>query len=129
MAKVRIGKLRSVVGRISEQLSRKRLKAEIAEARDGLINFMRKTGKGRIFVDHKHLTLGSGRGQMQVPLTSTLRYSLEELAPIGDSLSRLGRGALVCGKYESNGREILLEIGERTVKDGEIRFTERMYRI
>lgn len=113
-AKKRVELLRASVGKSFDAITRKRLRGKIDAAKAEISEFMKRTGSGRIFVDHKHLTITSEHQRMRVPLTQAHRFALESVAPLGKSLSRLGK-AVVVGRYGHSEGKWLLRIGERSV--------------
>ncbi|VVC00629.1 Uncharacterised protein [uncultured archaeon] len=127
--KRKVSLLRSTVAKKFTSLSKTRLRGRIAEAKEHIISFMKNYAHGRIFVDHKHLTLSSGTHKNRVPLTESVRYALEEIAPIEKSLLKLGRGACVTGSFETDASGTLLRIGERTVAGDSIIYREASYRL
>ncbi len=127
-AKKRVQKLKSGVGAAFENLARKRLKKKTNETKLEIADFMKKAGSGKIFVDHKHLTLSSNSNFIRIPLTQSVRFALEEMAPIGDSLARIGK-VTVSGKYETDGQGVLLRIGERALAGDSIIYREKTCRL
>lgn len=128
-AKRRVQKLKSEVGAAFEGLSRKRLRKKTEETKGEIADFFRKGGKGRIVVDHKHLTLTANGHHHRMPFTQSVKFALEELLPIEASPVKLGKGALILGSYESDGKETVLRIGERVVAGDTVIYKEKTYRL
>jgi len=127
-ARMRVQKIKSDVGRAFETLSRRRLRRKTAEAKQAITEFVRKAGDARVFVDAKHITLVSGRKVERMPLTQSMRFALEDMAPIGKSFSRLGRnGTVLIGVFEKEDGAPVLRIGERSVVGDSIVLRERKY--
>jgi hypothetical protein len=118
--------VRHSVGKQFDRLTKKRLARKVAEAKEEIVSFMGKTREGRIFVDRKHLTLTSKGQRMRVPFTQSVRFGLEEIAPIDRELSRLG-SAVVVGSYEQEDGKSVLRIGQRSLVGDAIVFREKSY--
>ncbi len=128
-ARKRVKGLRSQVGKAFEGLSRKRLRRKTEETREEIAAFLKKSGSGRIIVDHKHLTLKSGSQSVRIPFTQAVKFALEEIVPIEASLTRLSRGALLLGSYESAAGGAVMRIGERALAGDTIIYREKAYRL
>ncbi len=126
-AKRQVRALRAGIGKASDRLAKGRLKEKIACAKSDISAHLRKNAKGRIFVDPKHLTLTTDMRKVRIPLTQTVRFALEEIAPIEKSLSKLGRGAHLVGSFEKDGNGTRITIGERTVAGDTIIYREKTY--
>jgi hypothetical protein len=118
--------LKASIGKAFAALSKDRLRKKVEEAKAEICAFMRKNESGRIFVDHKHLTLTSGGHKMRVPLTQQVRFSLEEMAPIEKEMSKLGK-AVIVGSFESQGTGLMLRIGERAAVGDTVVYKEKSY--
>ena len=128
-AKGKVRNLRGNIGRAFERITKLRLRKKITEAKREISSFMKRSGKGRLVLDHKHLTLRTADRVERVPLTSSLRFALEEMVP----LTSLGKAELgethVLGSYEKSGNALLLRLGERTLEGGSIVYREKTYRV
>ena len=127
--KARVRLLKGSVARIFTKMSKARLKKKSDEVKAGIVDFMQRTGRGRIAIDGKHVTLQSGSQRVSMHLSQPVWFGLEEIAPIGESLSKLGKGTLIFGSFEKEGAGTLLRIGERSVEGGSIIYREKSYRI
>ena len=127
--KARVRLLKGSVGRIFTRMSKTRLKKKSDEAKASILEFMGRTGKGRIAIDRKHLTLQSANQKVRMHLSQPVWFGLEEIAPIGDSLSKLGENTLIFGSFEKEGAGTLIRIGERTVEGDTIVYREKAYRV
>lgn len=131
MARTRLSKLKAGVGETFSRIARSRLKKRIGEAHAEITAFMQKSQAGRIFVDHKHLTLCGGKNSARMPLTEAVGFALSDLAPpLKKSLSRVAKGTVqLVGSFslEDGGR--VLRIGERTVSGDAIIYRERSFRL
>lgn len=128
-AKSRVKRLRGTIGQIFTRMSKSRLKKRSDEAKASILEFMNRTGKGRIAIDRKHLTLQSAHQKVRIHLSQPVWFGLEEIAPIGESLSKLGQNTLLLGSYEKDRHGTLLRIGERKVDGDLIIYCERSFRI
>lgn len=127
--KARVRLLKGSIGRIFTRMSKTRLKKKSDEAKASILEFISRAGRGRIAIDRKHLTLRSGSQKMRMSLTQPVWFGLEEIAPIGDSLSKLGENTLLFGSFEKEGDALLLKIGERTVDGDSIVYREKTFRV
>lgn len=122
--------VRAGVGKAFSKISRGRLRKKIAEAKAQIGEFFSHSYSGKLFVDHKHLTLQSGAHKVHLPLTQAMRFALEEIAPIGGPLSKLGRrGTMVTATYEKGEKGSTLRVGERCVMGDAIIYREKSYRV
>ena len=129
-ARKRLRAVRAGVGRAFSKISKARLRKKIGEAKAQVLEFFSGTHSAKIFVDPKHLTLQSGAHKVHLPLTQSLRYALEEIAPIERQLAMLGkRGTLLTGTYEKNGIGGTLRIGERFIAGDTVVYREKSYRV
>lgn len=101
-----------------------RLKGKIGATKSEILSFMRREGSGRIFLDHKHLTLRSGHGCLTLSFSPEVKYCLEGLAPVSHWLPNVGKGAVVVGSFEPHNGGSLLKIGERAVVGSSIVYRE-----
>ncbi|VVC01432.1 Uncharacterised protein [uncultured archaeon] len=67
--------------------------------------------------------------KVRISLTQPVWFSLEELAPVSESLSKLGKNTLLFGSYEKGAKGTTLRLGERTVDGDTVVFKERAFRI
>ena len=130
-ARARLSKLKARVGETFSRIARSRLRKKIAEAKSEMSSFMRSEGAGRIFVDHKHVTLTSGRKVSRMPLTESAGFALSDLVPpMRRSIERAARGgAHLVGSYEISQGGGVLRIGERTISGDAIIYRERSFRL
>ena len=131
LARARLARLRAGVGETFSKIARSRLKKRIAEAREQMTMFMHKAHAGRIFVDHKHVTLSAGQHCTRLPFTEAVGFALSDMAPqLQKSLSKVARGgAHLVGRYETGPDGNVLRIGERTISGDAIIYRERSFRI
>ena len=129
-AKRNIGELRASVGKSFSRITRKKLAGRIEVARSEIVGFMERERQGRIFADHKHLTIsGSGR-KMRVPLTQALRFALEDLGPIEKTIAKVEKGkAFLLGTYEFREGRMVLRLGERMVAGDVIIYREKCFEL
>ena len=125
-AKKRVEALRAGLGRSYAKLMRERLRKKVDEAKTEILSFIKNGGTGRIFVDRKHLTLTAGGRKMRVPLTQSVKFSLEEIAPIEEELTKLDR-AVVVGSFEQRDGMQLVRIGERSVVGDSVVYSEKSF--
>lgn len=125
-AKRKVELIRASVGKSFSKLTRRKLAKKVSEARAEIESFLKKHKSGRIFVDHKHLTITSNGSRMRVPLTQSVRFSLEDIVPVEKSMAKLGSAVLVGSFEEENGRQVL-RIGERSLVGDSIVFREKSY--
>ncbi len=116
LAKRRVAKLKASVGKVFSKITKKRLKKKIARAKDEISSFMKNGRSGRIFIDHKHLTLSSKETVSRIPMTQAVFFALEEMAPVEKSLPKLGRkGTCIVGRFEQKNKGIDVKVGERSI--------------
>jgi hypothetical protein len=129
LAKARLARLKAGVGETLSKIARSRLRRRIAEAHGEIEGFLAQTQNGRIVVDHKHLTLRSGRHSTRMPLTEAVGFALTDLAPqMKKSLAKVAKGeAHLVGNYESAAQGRVLRIGERAVSGDTIVYRERSF--
>jgi hypothetical protein len=101
-----------------------RLKHKIGDTKTEIMGFMRRAGSGRVFLDHKHLTLRAGHDRLTLSFSPEVRYCLEELAPVSHWLSNVGKNAVLVGSFEKHNGGALLKIGERAVVGNSIVYRE-----
>jgi hypothetical protein len=101
-----------------------RLKHKIGDTRTEIMGFMRRAGSGRVFLDHKHLTLRAGADRLTLSFSPEVRYCLEELAPVSHWLNNVGKNAVLVGSFEKHNGGALLKIGERAVVGNSIVYRE-----
>ena len=129
-ARQKVRRLKSEAGKAFDRIARARLRRKIAVAKTEISHFVRQFQTARLFVDHKHLTLAGGGKTERMPLTQAVRFALEEIAPVQESLAKLGRnGTVLLGTYERDGYGELLRIGERSVAGDTIIYREKTYRL
>ncbi|MEM2138208.1 MAG: hypothetical protein QW568_03925 [Candidatus Anstonellaceae archaeon] len=128
-AKKRVQKLKEEVGAALEGIAKKRLRRKTEETIGEIADFFRKGGAGRIVIDHKHLTLTSKGRHHRMPFTQSVKFALEEMLPIEASPTRLGKGVLILGSYESDGSDTVLRLGERMVAGDTVIYKEKTYRL
>lgn len=129
-ARRRMRRLRAGIGKASDRLAKARLKDKIAKAKAEIAIHMEKSGKCRLVLDHKHLTIMTETGKTHIPLTQTVRFALEEMAPIEKSISKLGKsGMAVVGRFEKGNGGAVLTIGERTILGDTIVCKQKSYRL
>jgi hypothetical protein len=122
-ARRRVELARGMINERLAALSRHRLRRKIDEAKAEISGFMARMGSGRLFVDHKHLTLTAGNRRERMPLSQAVRFSLEELAPMKKMLPKLGRSVIVGSFWQENG-ELHIAVGERTVVGDSVVYRE-----
>ena len=125
-AKQKISSLRTGVRGMLSKIAKIRLRKKIAEAKSGMLHFMEKTGKGRIFLDHRHLTLTGNGDKMRVSLTDSVCYGFEEIVPIDATPAKLAKSFLI-GSFEKSGNGMHFKIGERKTIGDSIIYKERSF--
>ncbi len=129
-AKKRVARIKGEVGKAFDGLARKRLRKKTIEAKRMLLDFTRHTGACRVFIDAKHITLVGGKKVERHPLTQSIRFALEEFAPISKSFARLGKnGTVLIGAFERSGNGLVLRIGERSVVGDSVVLREHRYMV
>ena len=127
-ARKRVGVIRAGVGQVLEKIAKARMRKRIAGMKEEISQFMKSTGRGRIFVDHRHMTFSTGSRKMRLPFTQAARFSLEEIAPLGNALENVGNGkAVAIGSYEFGPNWATLRIGERTISGDTVIYRERSF--
>ncbi len=101
-----------------------RLKGKIGDTKTEIMGFVRRAGSGRVFLDHKHLTLRSGPDRLTLSFSPEVRYCLEEMAPVSHWLHNIGKNAVLVGSFEQHNSGALLKIGERAVVGNSIVYRE-----
>lgn len=101
-----------------------RLKHRIGDTRTEIMGFMRRAGSGRVFLDHKHLTLRAGADKLTLNFSPEVKYCLEEMAPVSHWLNNVGKSAVLVGSFEQHNGGALLKIGERAVVGNSIVYRE-----
>ena len=101
-----------------------RLKGKIGATKSEILSFMRRAGKGRVFLDHKHLTLRAGHDSLTLSFSPEVKYCLEEMAPVSHWLQNVGKNAVIVGSFEPHNGGALLRIGERAVVGSSIVYRE-----
>jgi len=101
-----------------------RLKGKIGATKSEILAFMRRAGKGRVFLDHKHLTLRAGQDQLTLSFSPEVKYCLEEMAPVSPWLQNIGKNAVLVGSFQEHNGGSLLKIGERAIVGNSIVYRE-----
>ncbi|MCX8198193.1 MAG: hypothetical protein N3F07_03310 [Candidatus Micrarchaeota archaeon] len=128
--KAKVLRLKKEVGEAFDRISKERLRKRIQEAKEELLGIMGKHGSANIFLDHKHLTISNGKHTDRIPLSQTVRYALEEIAPLQKYLAKLGKnGTVVLGHYRKGERRSLLKIGERYIAGDTVVYKEKSFEI
>jgi hypothetical protein len=124
----RVQELRSEVVSTFNGLAKGRLRKKIAEARLQLLDTMKSSPGGRIFIDHKHITFFFGSHKTRLPMSQPLRFALEELAPLQKPLARIGKnGTVLNGSYSKEDGKLVLHLGERSVAGDSIIYREQTF--
>ena len=108
-------------------MERSRLKAKIRTSKDEILSFIRKNGEGRIFLDHKHLTLRSGSDSISLPFSQVTRFCMEDMVPVDKLLDNVGKSAVVIGSFEQHHGGARISIGERAVVGNTIVYREKTF--
>ncbi len=108
-------------------MTRSRLKGKIRASKAEILSFMRRNGSGRIFLDHKHLTLRSGKDSISLPFSQVTRFCMEDMAPVEKLLDNLGRNAVVIGSFAEHNGGARISIGERAVVGNTIVYREKTF--
>ncbi|MCX8175202.1 MAG: hypothetical protein N3E51_03290 [Candidatus Micrarchaeota archaeon] len=126
-----ISALKKLVASSMERLSKARLRRKIEEAKAEIKLFMKNGACGRIFIDHKHLTLTAGGHKLRIPMTQTVRFALEEIAKMdGGAFAKASRGeAVISGSFARDEDGLVLRLGKRTVAGDAIIYRERAFRL
>ena len=126
-AKSEAEELRAGVDEAMLLMTRSRLKGKIRASKAEIISFIRSTGKGRIFLDHKHLTLRSGKDSISLPFSQVTRFCMEDMLPMEKLLDNLGKSAVVVGSFEEHNGGARISIGERAVVGNTIVYREKTF--
>ncbi len=126
-AKSEAEELRAGVDEALLLMTRSRLKGKIRASKAEILSFMRRTGEGRIFLDHKHLTLRSGRDSISLPFSQVTRFCMEDMVPIEKLLDNVGKSAVVIGSFEQHNGGARISIGERAVVGNTIVYREKTF--
>jgi len=126
-AKSEAEELRAGVDETLLLMTRSRLKGKIRASKAEILSFMRRTGSGRIFLDHKHLTLRSGKDSISLPFTQVTRFCMEDMVPVEKLLDNLGKSAVVVGSFEEHKGGARISIGERAVVGDTIVYREKTF--
>ncbi|MCX8194964.1 MAG: hypothetical protein N3G22_02555 [Candidatus Micrarchaeota archaeon] len=130
LAKNKIKMLKLNVAKAFERLAKQRLRGKIDAAKGELLQLMKDTKKGSIFVDNKHLTFSSNGRRERMLMTKQLRFAIEELVPFEKAFSSLAKGnSVIIGRYEKKGEGFLLSIGERIVAGDTVIYREKSFHI
>jgi hypothetical protein len=128
-AKRKVAGLRANVGHAFDRIAKLRLGKKISEAKAEVSSFMKRSGSGRVFLDHKHLTFSTCGRVERVPLTQALRFALQEIVPI-EAIGKAELGSShVVGSYEKTAGGLVLKLGERTLDGDSIVYREKTYRV
>jgi len=126
-AKAEAGELRAGVDEALLLMARSRLKGKIRAEKAEILSFMRRTGEGRIFLDHKHLTLRSGRDSISLPFSQVTRFCMEDMVPVEKFFDNVGKSAVVIGRFEQHNGGARISIGERAVVGNTIVYREKTF--
>jgi hypothetical protein len=119
--------LRAGVDEALSLMTRSRLKGKIRASKAEILSFMRRTGAGRIFLDHKHLTLRSGKESISIPFSQATRFCMEDMVPVDRLLDNVGKSAVVIGSFEQHNGGARISIGERAVVGNTIVYREKTF--
>jgi len=126
-AKNETDELRAGVDETLLLMARSRLKGKIRASKSEILSFIRRTGEGRIFLDHKHLTLRSGKDSISFPFSQVTRFCMEDMVPVEKLLDNLGKSAVVIGSFEEHNGGARISIGERAVVGNTIVYREKTF--
>ena len=115
------------VGEALSLMTRSRLKGKIRASKAEILSFMRRTGAGRIFLDHKRLTLRSGKDSISLPFSQATRFCMEDMVPMEKLLDNIGKSAVVVGSFEEHNGGARISIGERAVVGNTIVYREKTF--
>jgi len=121
------GELRAGVEEALLLMARSRLKGKIRASKAEILSFMRRAGEGRIFLDHKHLTLRSGKDSISLPFSQVTRFCMEDMVPVEKLLDNIGKSAVVIGRFEEHNGGARISIGERAVVGNTIVYREKTF--
>ena len=119
--------LRAGVDEALSLMTRSRLKLKIRASKAEILSFIRRTGEGRIFLDHKHLTLHSGKDSISIPFSQATRFCMEDMVPVEKLLDNVGKSAVVIGSFEEHNGGARISIGERAVVGNTIVYREKTF--
>ena len=119
--------LRAGVDEALVLMTRSRLKLKIRASKAEILSFIRRTGEGRIFLDHKHLTLRSGKDSISLPFSQATRFCMEDMVPVEKLLDNVGKSAVVIGSFEEHNGGARISIGERAVVGNTIVYREKTF--
>ena len=108
-------------------MARSRLKVKIRASKEEILSFIHRNGSGRIFLDHKRLTLRSGRDSISFPFSQATRFCMEDMAPVEKLLDNVGKNAVVIGSFEEHNGGARISIGERAVVGNTIVYREKTF--
>jgi hypothetical protein len=108
-------------------MTRSRLKVKIRASKEEILSFMRRNGSGRIFLDHKRLTLRSGKDSISLPFSQVTRFCMEDMVPVERLLDNVGKSAVVIGSFEEHHGGARISIGERAVVGNTIVYREKTF--
>ena len=126
-AKSEAEELRAGVVEALSLMTRSRLKLKIRASKAEILSFMHRNGSGRIFLDHKHLTLRSGRDSISLPFSQVTRFCMEDMVPIEKLLDNVGKSAVVIGSFAQHNGGARISIGERAVVGNTIVYREKTF--
>ncbi|MFA6328149.1 MAG: hypothetical protein WCY41_01755 [Candidatus Micrarchaeia archaeon] len=126
-AKAEAQELAAGAGEALSLMARSHLKGKIRAEKAEIISFMRRTGEGRIFLDHKHLTLRSGKDSISFPFSQATRFCMEDLVPVEKLFDNIGKSAVVIGSFEERNGGARISIGERAVVGDTIVYREKTF--
>jgi hypothetical protein len=108
-------------------MTRSRLKGKIRASKAEILSFIRNNGEGRIFLDHKHLTLRAGKDSISLPFSQVTRFCMEDMVPVDKLFDNVGKGAVVIGRFEEHNGGARISIGERAVVGNTIVYREKTF--
>ena len=126
-AKSEAEELRAGVDETLLLMTRSRLKGKIRASKAEILSFMRRAGAGRIFLDHKHLTLRSGKDSISLPFSQVTRFCMEDMMPLDKLFDNLGKSSVVIGRFEEHNGGARISIGERAVVGNTIVYREKTF--
>ena len=108
-------------------MTRSRLKSKIRASKAEILSFIHRNGSGRIFLDHKHLTLRSGKDSISLPFSQVTRFCMEDMVPVEKLFDNVGKSAVVIGCFEEHNGGARISIGERAVVGNTIVYREKTF--
>ena len=126
-AKSEAEELRAGVEEAQRLMVRSQLKGKIRASKAEILSFIRRNGEGRIFLDHKHLTLRSGADTLSLPFSQVTRFCMEDMVPVERLLDNIGKSAVVIGSFEQHQGGARISIGERAVVGNTIVYREKTF--